>query len=157
MLKAALMTNKITVFCGGEQWRPLVDIRDVALAHIAAIQAPEKKVCGQIFNLVYKNYRVLELAHWIQKVLRETKGMNPEIVVDYSPRKDRSYRVSGDKIKKVLGWEPKISVENSLKYMIKKIEEFGYTDYMSPRYYNILWMKLLSEIIELQKKVKRIF
>ena len=157
MLKTAMMTNKLLVFCGGEQWRPLIDVRDVAQAHILAIEAPEEKVCGQIFNLVYKNYRVLELAHWVRKALREIKGLNPEIEVDYSPRKDRSYRISGEKIKKVLGWEPKISVEESLKDMIKKIEEYGYTDWMNPKYYNIQWMKLLNEVVELQKKVKRIF
>ena len=157
MLKTAMMTNKLIVFCGGEQWRPLVDVRDVAEAHILALEAPSDKVCGQIFNLVYKNYRVLELAHWVQKVLRELKGMNPEIEVDYSPRKDRSYRVSGEKIKKVLNWEPKTSVEESLKEMIKKIDEYGYTDWMNPKYYNITWMKLLNDVVELQKKIKRIF
>lgn len=157
MLKTAMMTNKLLVFCGGEQWRPLVDVRDVARAHIMAIEAQSDKVCGEIFNLVYKNYRVLELAHWVRKALRELKGMDPEIEVDYSPRKDRSYRVSGEKIKKVLSWEPKISVEESLKDMIKKIEEYGYTDWMNPKYYNIAWMKLLNDVVELQKKVKRIF
>jgi len=157
MLKTAMMINKLLVFCGGEQWRPLVDIHDVAQAHILAIESPEEKVCGQIFNLVYKNYRVLELAHWVRKALREIKDLNPEIEVDYSPRKDRSYRISGEKIKKVLGWEPKISVEESLKDMIKKIEEYSYTDWLNPKYYNIEWMKLLNEVVELQKKVKRIF
>lgn len=157
MLKTALMTNKLIVFCGGEQWRPLIDVRDVARAHILAIEAPEEKVCGEIFNLVYKNYRVLELAHWVRKALRELKGINPEIEVDYSLRKDRSYRISGEKIKKVLNWEPKISVEESLKDIIRKIEEYGYTDYMNPRYYNIEWMKLLNEVVELQKRVKRVF
>lgn len=157
MLKTALMTNKLLVFCGGEQWRPLIDIRDVAQAHIVALEAPKEKVCGQIFNLVYKNYRVLELAHWVRKALRELKGLNPEIEVDYSPRKDRSYRISGEKIKKVLGWEPKISVEESLKDMIKKIEEYNCTDFLHPRYYNIEWMKLLSEIEKAIKKVKKLF
>ena len=157
MLKTALMTNKIMVFCGGEQWRPLIDVRDVARAHIVALEAPTEKVCGQIFNLVYKNYRILELAHWIRKALRETKGLNPEIEVDYSPRKDRSYRISGEKIKRVLGWEPTISVEESIKDTIEKIEEYGYTDFLHPRYYNIEWMKLLEAIVRLQKKIKRIF
>jgi len=157
MLKNALMYNQMNVFCGGEQWRPLVDVHDVALAHIMAIEAPREKVCGQIFNLVYKNYRVLELAHWIRKALRELKGVDPKIEVDYSPRRDRSYRISGEKIKRVLNWEPKISVEESIKDMIKKIEEYKYTDYMNPRYYNIEWMKILNQVVELQKHVKRIF
>lgn len=157
MLKNALLFNKIGVFCSGEQWRPLVDVHDVVQAHILAIEAPEEKVCGQIFNLVFENYRILELAHRIRKALREVKGLNPEIEVDYSARKDRSYRISGKKIKKVLGWEPKISVEESVTSMIKKIEEYGYTDFMHPRYYNIEWMKLLNELRQLQKKMKRIF
>jgi nucleoside-diphosphate-sugar epimerase len=157
MLKSAMLSNKLIVFCGGEQWRPLVDIRDVALAHIAAIEAEEDLVCGQTFNLVFKNYRVLELAHWIQKSLRETKGISPEIEVDYTPRKDRSYRVSGDKIKTILNWEPKISVEESIKDMITKIDEYGYTNYAHPKYYNIEWMKMLSEISAMTKKLKMIF
>jgi nucleoside-diphosphate-sugar epimerase len=157
MLKSALLNNKLIVFCGGEQWRPLVDVRDVARAHIAAIEAPGEEVCGQIFNLVYKNYRVLELAHWIRKALRETKGLDPAIEVDYSPRKDRSYRVSGDKIKKAIGWDPKISVEESIKNMITEIDAWNYTDYLHPRYYNIEWMKLLSQISDLHKQIKRIF
>lgn len=157
MLKSALLYNKLVVFCGGEQWRPLVDVRDVALAHIAAIEAPQDKVRGEIFNLVYKNYRVLELAHWIRKALRETKNLNPEIEIDYSPRKDRSYRISGEKIRKTIGWEPKISVEESVKDMILNVEKWGYTDYLHPRYYNIEWMKLLCAIAEIVKDKKRIF
>lgn len=157
MLKNALLFNKIEVYCAGEQWRPLVDVRDAAQAHIIGIEAPEGKVRGEIFNLVYKNYRILDLAHWIRKSLRQVKGVDPKIDVDYSGRKDRSYRVSGEKIKKVLGWEPKIPVEESVKDMIKKIDRYGYTDYMHPRYYNVAWMKLLDEIVQLEKKVKRIF
>jgi nucleoside-diphosphate-sugar epimerase len=157
MLKSALLYNKLIVFCGGEQWRPLIDVSDVATAHIAAIEADSKDVSGQIFNLVYKNYRVLELAHWIKKALFETKGLRPEIEVDYSPRKDRSYRVSGDKIKKMIGWEPKVSVEESIKNMISKIDEWGYTDFMHPKYYNIEWMKLLEVITGLNKNLSRVF
>lgn len=157
MLKNAFLNNKIMVFCGGEQSRPLIDVNDVALAHIACLEAPEDKVCGQTFNLIYKNYRVLELAHWIWKCLVETHGIKPEIEVDYSPRKDRNYRVSGEKIKRVVGWEPKISVEASVKDMIANIEEWGYTDFMHPRYYNIEWMKLLTEIEKLVKSTDRIF
>ncbi len=157
MLKNALMNNRIDVFCGGEQWRPLIDIHDVAMAHIIAIEVPKEKVCGQIFNLVYKNYRVLELAHWIRKGLRELRNLDPKIEVDYSLRKDRSYRILGEKIRRVLNWEPKISVEESIKNMIGKIEAYGYTDYLNPRYYNIEWMKVLDQASQLQKKLKRIF
>lgn len=147
MLKDALFFNKIRVFCGGKEWRPLIDIHDIAQAHIIALEEEEEKVRGQIFNLVYKNYRILELAHWVKKALKETKKLNPKIKVDYSQRKGRSYRISGKKIKKILGWEPKISVEESVKDMLKKIEKFDYTNFNHPKYYNIEWMKIITQKI----------
>jgi len=157
MVKTALEKNKITVFCGGEQWRPLVDVRDVALAHIAAIEAEHSQVCGETFNVMYKNYRILELAHWVQKVLRKELQLNPEIEVDYSPRQDRSYRISGEKITKVMGWTPTTSVEDSIKHMVKQIQAYGYADFSHPRYFNIEWMKMLCDVQEILKKSGKIF
>ncbi len=141
MVKTAISENKIYVFCGGIQWRPLVDIHDVAAAHIKAIEAPENKVRGQIFNLLYDNYRVLELAHIVKNTFGKIKKINVKIIVDHSPRKDRSYRVSGDKILRTFKWKPEISLERSIEDMVNKIKEFNFTDYSNPRYYNIEWIK----------------
>lgn len=157
MVKSAILTNKINVFCGGEQWRPLIDIHDVALAHVAAIEASLHKVGGKIYNLVYKNYRMLDLAHRIRKVLRDELNINPEIEVDYFQRKDRNYRISGEKIKRILGWEPKISVEESVGHMLKEIKNRSTDDFMHPRYYNIEWMKILKSTSDLLENMKRVF
>ncbi len=157
MLKTALSTGKLDVFCGGRQWRPLVDVRDVVHGHILAVEAPEEKVCGQIFNLVYKNYRILELAKHIQKALKKQKKLTTKIVIDHSLRKDRSYRISGEKIQKILNWIPQTSVETSIADMIRQIEKWNYTNYSNPRYYNIEWMMLLNEYEELIKKLGRVF
>src|SRR5213596_4048501 len=51
-VKDALSTGRITIHYGGEMWRPLVDIRDVARAYVAAIEAPEDAVRGQVFNII---------------------------------------------------------------------------------------------------------
>ncbi len=157
MVRDALDKGKIKVFCGGEQWRPLVDITDVARAYIACLEAPEEKVCGQIFNLSFKNYRMLELAHWIEKVMKEQGLGEIKIEVDYSEKKDRSYRVSAKKISDILGFTPTVSVEESVGQMIKKIKASGYTDFYHPRYYNISWMTLLSEMEKNLKKMGKIF
>jgi nucleoside-diphosphate-sugar epimerase len=157
MLKEALLNNKILVFCGGEQWRPLIDIEDVASAHIAVIEAPKDKVCGQIFNLVFKNYRVLELSHWVKNALKEIENINPEIIVQYQKSKARTYRISGEKIIKTLDWHPQISVYESVKDMIKKIRKYQYTDFHHPQYYNIEWMKLLHQTVELTQKINHVF
>jgi len=69
-MKSAMTVGKLNVLCGGEMWRPLIDVVDVARAYICALESGEEIIRGQIFNLSYKNYRILELAHWVRKALR---------------------------------------------------------------------------------------
>ncbi|PJA53619.1 hypothetical protein COU86_05940 [Candidatus Roizmanbacteria bacterium CG10_big_fil_rev_8_21_14_0_10_36_26] len=141
MLKTALDKGKIYVFCGGVQWRPLVDVEDVATAHIKAIEIPEKKLTGQIVNLFYDNYRVLEVAHKVKAVVERETKKTIKIIVDHSPKKDRSYRISNTKVEKLLRWRPKISIETSVKNMLKQIKFNKMEDFSNPRYYNINWIK----------------
>jgi len=143
-VRDALDKGYMTIFFGGEMWRPLIEIRDVAKAYIACLQADEEKVKGQIFNVAYRNFRISELALRVREALKEV-GVKAEIKVDYRYKGVRSYRVSSEKIQRVLGFEPTISVEESVKDMIEKIHKYGYTDFDNPRYYNIRWMKLLEE------------
>lgn len=155
-VKDALSKGYITVFYGGEMWRPLVDIKDVARAYIALLEAEEEKVKGQIFNLVFKNFRISELALRVRDALGEV-GVNCDINVDYRYRGVRSYRVSCKKIQKVLDFRLSIPVEDSVKDMVEKITRYGYTDFDNPRYYNIRWMKLLEEANEIIKVTGSVF
>ena len=125
-------------------WRPLIDVHDVSRAYIACLQADENKIRGQIFNLATRNYRISELALHVREALKEI-GIKVDIRPDYRYRGIRSYRVSTDKIEKTLNFRPAVTVEESVKNMVEKIEEYGYTDFDNPRYYNIKWMQLLEE------------
>src|ERR687887_1588020 len=60
--KDALLNGKLLLHGGGWMWRPLVDVRDVSDAMIAAFEAPAEKVRGQIFNVLHSNYQIRELA-----------------------------------------------------------------------------------------------
>ncbi len=154
-LKDAIVNKKLTVFCGGEMWRPLVDVSDAARAFICLAEAEEDKVNGQIFNLSHKNYRILELAHWVGEALKDR--CSPQIDVDHSGTKTRSYRVAAKKIEDVLGFRPQVSVKDSVENMLVKIEENGYTDFLNPHYYNIKWMTLLDEMEKTLKKTGPVF
>jgi len=154
-LKCALTDCMLTVFCGGEMWRPLIDVSDVAKAHICCVEAPEEKVHGQIFNLSFKNYRILELAHWVREALKD--DMKLDIEVDYSDIKTRSYRVSAQKIESTLGFKPAMPVKESVEYMAEKIFEYGCTDFLNPRYYNIQWMTLLADMEQTLSKIGSVF
>ena len=61
-MRDAIGKGSLTVHAGGEMWRPLVDVTDLCRVYIACVEAPDEKVHGKIFNVVGKNYRILELA-----------------------------------------------------------------------------------------------
>jgi len=85
-----------------------------------------------------------ELALRVRAALRET-GHDCEIVPDYHYSGVRSYRVSAAKIQRVLNFQPKVTIEESVKDLVKQIQKYGYTDFDNPKYYNIRWMRLLEE------------
>lgn len=154
-VKDALMNGALKVFCGGEMWRPLADVTDAAKAYICCVEAPEHKVHGQIFNLVFKNYRILELAHWVREAFKPIKKL--EIEVDYSHYRTRSYRVSGQKIETVLGFKPMVPVKESVEQMLHTIQKNGFTDFLNPKYYNIQWLTLLCEMEAILKRIGSVF
>jgi nucleoside-diphosphate-sugar epimerase len=143
-LKDILSKGYMTAFYGGEMWRPLVSVRDAARAYIACLEAPEEKVRGEIFNLVYSNFRISEVALRVRAALRSI-DVPAEINMNYEYSGVRSYRVSGKKFENVLGFKPIISIEESVKDMVRKIKEYEFLDFDNPKYYNIKWMKLLEE------------
>jgi biotin operon repressor len=91
------------------------------------------------------NYRISELALHVREGLRQ-KGVNVEIHSQFQYSGIRNYRVSGKKISRVLNYKPVISVEESVKDMVEKIRDHGYTDFDNDRYYNLRWMKLLEQV-----------
>ena len=146
-VKDALSRGALSVFYGGEMWRPLIDVKDVARAYLMALESDPERISGQIFNLAAGNFRISELALRAKSALGKL-GIDVELDVDYSYRLVRSYRVSSDKILRTLGFDPRITVEESITHMVQQIERYGYTDFSHPRYYNLEWMKLLEESVK---------
>jgi len=144
-VKDAMMKGYVTLHYGGQMWRPLVDVRDAARAHIMALEADENRVRSQIFNIVGENFRISELALRVCEALREM-GVPVEIKSTFQYAGIRNYRVSGKKILRELNYRPLISVQESVKHMVENIRAYGYTNFDHDRYYNIRWMKLLEEI-----------
>ncbi len=143
-VKDALSKGVLTLHYGGEMWRPLVDIRDVARAYIACLEAEEHKVRGEIFDVSFQNVRISELSLRVREALRDV-GIQMDVRPDYGYKGVRSYRVSAEKIERVLGIHPKVTIEESVVDMVEKIRENGCTDFDNPKYYNIRWMRLLEE------------
>ncbi|MBU0686431.1 MAG: SDR family oxidoreductase [Candidatus Margulisbacteria bacterium] len=149
MTKDAFQKGIIQVYCAGDMWRPLVHVKDVALAHINAIAAPENKVKGEIFNLVYENHHILELGHMIKDILKTKRAV--KVDVQTGTKESRSYRVSGDKLKQKLGFTAALSIEAAVNEIWGLLSSGRYTDFSNPIYYNIDWMKLL---VDMEQKLK---
>jgi nucleoside-diphosphate-sugar epimerase len=147
-VKDALSEGRIHVFYGGAMWRPMVDVRDVARAYVTALESDADIIAGQLFNLAAANFRISELALRAQRALVRL-GVPVEIDFDSSYRMVRSYRISSEKVQRILGVTTQVSVEDSIERMATEIRKRGLTDFSHPRYYNIEWMKLLQETVEI--------
>jgi nucleoside-diphosphate-sugar epimerase len=97
----------LTVHGHGEVWRPLVHVRDAVSAYLYLLTAPADLIQCQVFNLVHKNYRILELAHWVAEILEDKRKVVVNVKRDRrSIELARSYYVSGDKLATVVGFRP---------------------------------------------------
>jgi nucleoside-diphosphate-sugar epimerase len=143
-VKDALARGALTLHLGGEMWRPLVEVGDVARAYVALLEAEEPLVRGQVFNLAGRNMRISEVALRVREALRPL-GLAIDLRPGYSPAPVRSYRVSSEKARRVLGIEPKVTVEEAAADMVARIRGAGYTNFEHPRYFNIRWLQLLEE------------
>ncbi len=144
-LKDALSHGRLSLHGGGWLWRPLVDVTDVARAHIACLEAPEDKVRGEIFNVVHDNYQIRQLA---MLVAGSAQLFGHPVALEEAPLPSlvRDYRCSGQKLRERLGFEASITPLESIADMLRRVTEGGYSDFNHPRFYNIAWMTLLAEV-----------
>jgi nucleoside-diphosphate-sugar epimerase len=96
----ATTTGRIYLKSDGSPWRPIVHIRDISAAFIAAMEAPVDAVHGEAFNVgqTAHNYMIREIAGIVAEVV---PGCRLEYAPDAGPD-TRSYRVSFEKIARVL-------------------------------------------------------
>jgi nucleoside-diphosphate-sugar epimerase len=143
-VKDAISKGKLSLHGGGWMWRPLVDVTDVARAHIHCLEAPIDRVGGQVFNLLHDNYQIRELAMLVSGSAQMRK-FHVDLQEAPMPELTRDYKCSGDKLRHVAGFQPQVSVLESIETMLKWIEAEGPVDFHHPRFYNIAWMTLLEE------------
>lgn len=153
-VKDAFSNGVLNLHMGGEMWRPLLEIRDAARAYIACVEAPADKVRGEIFNVVNQNFRISEVGLRVREALRPF-DVDVDLKPTYGISGVRNYRVSGDKISRVLGFQPSISIEDSVTDLVTQMRRHDYTDFANPRYYNIQWMTLLEEATDSAKVAGR--
>ena len=113
----AFFNRKIKVF-GGDQLRPNIHIDDMVESYVAVLNAEANKINGEIFNVGFKNQSVNELAADVKEIIG-----NDVLVVNTETNDNRSYHVSSEKIKNVLGFSTKYSVKDAVNDLKKAFEK----------------------------------
>jgi nucleoside-diphosphate-sugar epimerase len=119
----------------GEQfWRPYIHVRDAARAVRTALDAPEEKVAGKVFNAGRsgENYRKLDLVEEIKE--QTDRGKVSYVRRDEDPR---DYKVSFDKIRAELGFETLMTVPDGIGEIIAALDAGAFGDPFDARYKNI--------------------
>jgi len=132
LVTKALIDKKMSVF-GGEQWRPLLHVKDVANAVDHTIESSLKGV----YNLHYKNFKISEIADVIKDKIK-----NVEIVTTPLPFQDaRNYQVSSEKLKLASNFEAEVSLEKGIDEVFNLISSGRIKDINNPRYSNHNYLK----------------
>lgn len=145
-VKDALLTGKLMLHGGGWMWRPLVDVRDVSDAMIAAFEAPAEKVRGEIFNVLHSNYQIRELAMIVAGSVQIVTGRAIGLEETPAPKLTRDYECSNAKLSMTLGFIPRHSVLDAVTELLDRVGDANPAELTDPRCYNIRWLELMNEL-----------
>ena len=155
-LKDAVTVGKLFLHGGGWQWRPLVDVTDVARAHVVCLNAALEDVRGEIFNVMHENYQVRQLAMLVAGSL-SLRGRQVELEEAPLPQLVRDYRMSNLKLTQKVGFTPAVTVLESIDVMLRTLPLDDIAWLASPRWYNITWMRILEEAQATQRHFPSIY
>jgi nucleoside-diphosphate-sugar epimerase len=142
-MRVDLTVNEFTRDLWGERplevfgelfWRPYIHVRDAARAVALVLATPAEEVAGEVFNAGHsaENYRKLDLVEMITG--RLGRGEVSYVHRDEDPR---DYKVSFEKIKDQLGFEPIHRVPDGIDEIVGALEEDRFGDPFDRKYSNI--------------------
>jgi nucleoside-diphosphate-sugar epimerase len=123
--------GKLTVF-GGNQFRPLLHVRDAAGAIVENLDSAHTGV----FNLHKQNVRIVDLAY-------QVRNHFPDVEIEHSAQSfqdTRNYRVSSDKAARVLAFKARCSIDSGIEEIKHLVETRRLKDLDNPRYTNQVFL-----------------
>lgn len=118
--------NELLVY-DAHTWRPYCHVQDFARLIQMVIEAPQEKVSFEVFNVGGKANNATK-----QMIVDTILERIPDGKVKYKEHGSdpRNYRVSFEKVKNALGFEPKYTIEDGISELIEAINNhvFDYVD-----------------------------
>ncbi len=141
----AVNTGTITVF-GGSQLRPNLHIQDMADVYQLMVEAPAENIAGQTFNVGYQNLAIARIAEIVRDVVERQFPERASICIETTATNDpRSYHINSDKIRRVLGYMPRRSVEDAVRDVCRAFQEGKLPNSLEDdRYFNVRRMKAVK-------------
>jgi len=135
----AASSGQITVLNGG-QWRPFLHIHDAARAVIACLDAGTSAVSGEIFNVGSSalNLQIEQLAEAIARGVPNTE------IVRIENADRRNYRVSFEKIERILGFGCERSLESGIEEIYAAISSGLIADFTTDQFHNQIAMRAMA-------------
>jgi len=127
--------GKIKVF-GGDQFRPLLHVRDAAQAVFDNLATAHTGV----FNLHRQNVRIIDLAY-------QVRNHFPDMEIETTPmhfQDARNYRVNTDKARSVLGFKPGCSIDDGIEEVKELLVTGRLRDVENPRYTNQTFLSMFN-------------
>ena len=123
----AFTTGKVRVF-GGEQFRPLLHVKDAAQAVVDNLETQHRG----IYNLHRQNVRIVDLAY-------QVRNHFPDLTIEQTEmafQDARNYRVRSDKAIATFGFSPRCSIDDGIEEVKELVQERRIRDVDNPRYTN---------------------
>jgi nucleoside-diphosphate-sugar epimerase len=144
----AWTAGEIKLTSDGTPERPLVHVLDICQAFARALDLPREALHNQIINVgdTKQNYRVREIAEVVARTFSGSR-----LSFGKSDKDERSYRVSFEKIKRLIPeYQTTMDVEAGAKELKELFEKTGFAqnDFEFPAYTRI---KQLKELIQTEK------
>ena len=111
----------------------------MADAYQLLLEAPAEKLQGETFNIGNENLSIAGIAERVGRVVQEEFPEKGEIEVHNEPSDDRrSYHINSDKIRRVLGFQPRRTVEDAVRDLCDAFRHGLLPDSTeADRYYNV--------------------
>ena len=151
----AVTTGKILIKSDGSPWRPIVHIRDISLAFIAALDVDRSVIHNEAYNVgrSEENYQIRDIARLVEEVV---PGCEVTFADGASPDK-RSYQVDFSKIQAAIpGYRPTWTARKGVEEVYATLRDSGLSpdEFEGPRYRRIDHIREMLASGELQEDLR---
>jgi nucleoside-diphosphate-sugar epimerase len=122
-----LAAGEELVVYDADTWRPYCHVSDISKAVITALQSPAATVAGEVFNVGHSDENYTK--RMVVDVVQEAIDGTGDVRFEEGGRDPRNYRVSFEKIRDRLGYEPDFRVPMSVAAVAEAVQAGSFVDF----------------------------